>query len=75
MGAQPNTSALATCQSEGGQGEAPPHQSDPPQVMSPSLSQTLPQDSAQVRSPPQVDTHVQPGDCQRKKEETSENQT
>ena len=30
MGAQPNTTAPATCQSEGGQGEAPPHQTDLP---------------------------------------------
>ena len=66
LGAQPNTTALA---SKGSKREAPPNQPDPPQVMSPSLSQTLRQDSAPVRHPPPVDTHIQPVVHQRKKEE------
>ena len=72
LGSQPNTTIPATCHSEGGKGEAPPNQTDPPQVMSPNLSQTLHQDSAPVRHPPPVDTHVQSVDHQHKKEETSE---
>ena len=72
LGAQPNTTTPATCHSEGGKGEAPPNQTDPPQVMSQNLSQTLHQDSAPVHHPSPVNTHVQSVDHQHKKEETSE---
>ena len=40
--------------------------------MSPNLSQTLPQGSAQEHDPPQEDTYVQTVDHQCKKEETLE---
>ena len=58
LGAQPNTTTPANCHSEGGSGEAPPNQTDPPQVMSPKPGQILLQDSAQVRYPSAVDTHL-----------------
>ena len=72
LGAQPNTSAPATSHSEGGQDVAPPYQTDPPQVMSPNQSQTLPQDPAQVQIPPQVSPHDHPVEHRCKKEEASE---
>ena len=71
LGAQPNTSTPATCHTEGGQGEAPPYQTDSLQVMSPNQGQHLPQDSAQVHNP-SANPHVQSVDRQCKKEETSE---
>ena len=65
MEAQPNTTAPES------NGSSIP--SDRPATSyEPNLSQTLPQDSAQVCNPPQVDTHVQPVDYQHKKEETLE---
>ena len=42
-----------------GQGDTSPLHANPPQIMNPNISQTLPWDSARVRDPSQEDTYVQ----------------
>ena len=70
MGAHPNTIGSATCHFGEGQGDVSPPHTNLPQVINPSLSQTLLQGSARAHDSPQEDTYVQPVDHQYKKEET-----
>ena len=58
----------ATCHSGEGLRDTSSFPTDPSQVMSPSLGQTLPQDSALTRDPPPMDTGHQPKEHERKDE-------